>query len=261
MESAVTVSDYDRPGVIVVTLNRPERHNALNRQLIGELTTVFATLGKRQDVRAVVLTGAGRSFCAGADLQGTKRTAEAGFDLALEEGQSLFDLLTAIDTFPLPVIGRINGSAIGGGMGLLSCCDIAVGVDRAVFGFSEARLGLIPAVISPFVVSKIGWSGARELFLTAERFDAARAREIGLLHWIVSETELNDRMAERIDHLLLGAPGAQKAVKRLMRASLSLSREEMRGFTSDLFARRITSQEGREGIQAFLEKRAPDWIS
>jgi len=260
MEPAVKLYAHDRPGVLVVALNRPKKHNALDPRLIRELTAAFHSLRQREDIRVVVLTGEGRSFCAGADLQSTKDNSEAGFDLALEAGQGLFDLMMAVDSCPFPLIGRINGSAIGGGIGLVSCCDMAVAVDRAKFGFSEVRLGLIPAVISPFVLSKISASQIRQLYLTGERFDAMSARAFGLLHWVVREDDLDETVDRRLDHLLRGAPGAQRDVKRLLGRFSATSRQELRGFTSDLFARRIISREGREGIHAFLEKRRPDWI-
>lgn len=259
MEAAVIVRAHERPGVFVVAMNRPGQHNALNRQLIGELTNSFRSLAKREDARVIVFTGNGRSFCAGADLQSTAATADAGYDPALDDGQKLFDLMTAVDSCPVPVIGRVNGSAIGGGMGLVCCCDIVVAVDRARFGFSEVRLGLIPAVISPFVLAKIGQSRARELFLTGERFGAQRAAEIDLVHWVVPEDDLDEAIAERVDQLLLGAPGAQVAAKKLLREAVSRSSETMRTYTSDLFARRVVSREGQEGIHAFLENRRPDW--
>jgi methylglutaconyl-CoA hydratase len=259
MEPAVIVEAHERPGVFVVALNRPEQHNALNRRLIGELTTTFRSFANREDVRAIVFTGNGRSFCAGADLQSTMATANAGYDLAREDGQKLFDLMKAVDSCPVPVIGRVNGAAIGGGMGLVCCCDIVVAADRARFAFSEVRLGLIPAVISPFVLAKIDQSQARELFLTGERFDTQRAREIGLVHWVAPAEDLDEKIAERVDQLLLGAPGAQAAAKKLLREAASRPHDTMHSYTSDLFARRVVSQEGQEGIRAFFEKRRPDW--
>ncbi|UCG22788.1 MAG: enoyl-CoA hydratase/isomerase family protein [Chloroflexota bacterium] len=260
MEPAVAVSTDHRPGVVTVTMNRPGEHNALNDQLIEELTGAFHSLADQEDVRVIILTGNGRSFCAGADLKNTKAVAEAGFDRALAIGHAIFDLMCAVDSCPIPVIARVNGSAIGGGMGLVCSSDIAVTVGRAKFGFSEVRLGLMPAVISPFVLAKIGASKVRELFLTGERFDANQASEIGLVHWVVPEDQLDEKVAERAEQLLLGAPGAQSAVKLLLKEFISLPADEARSFTSDLFARRIVSDEGREGISAFLEKRKPDWI-
>ncbi len=260
MEPAVIVTAHERPGVFVVALNRPGQHNALNRRLIGELTTTFRSFAQRDDVRAIVFTGNGRSFCAGADLQSTIVTANAGHAIAREDGQRLFDLMTAVDSCPVPVIGRVNGSAIGGGMGLVCCCDIVVAVDRARFAFSEVRLGLIPAVISPFVLAKIDKSVTRELFLTGERFGAQQAAEIGLVQWVVPEEDLDKKIAERLDQLLLGAPGAQVAAKMLLRQTAFRTNESMRAYTSDLFAGRVVSPEGQEGIRAFLEKRRPDWI-
>ena len=260
MEPAVTVGANHQPGVVTVTMNRPREHNALNRQLIEELTSAFRELAERKNVRVVILTGSGRSFCAGADLNNTEAVAETGYDQALDAGRAIFDLMWTVDSCPIPVIARVNGSAIGGGMGLVCCSDIAVAVDRAKFGFTEVRLGMIPAVISPFVQSKIGASKVRELFLTGERFDASQASEIGLVHWVVPEAELDEKIAERTEQLLLGAPGAHTAVKSLLRQAKSLPKDAARDHTSELFAKRIVSQEGREGIRAFLEKRSPEWV-
>jgi methylglutaconyl-CoA hydratase len=160
---------------------------------------------------------------------------------------------------PAPVIGRVNGSAIGGGLGLVGCCDIVVAVERARFGFSEVRLGLIPAVISPFVLTKISQSQARELFLTGERFGAHHARQLGLVHSVTQEDTLDEKISELVNQLLLGAPGAQTAVKTLLREAATQPSDNLRAYTSDLFARRVVSREGQEGIQAFLKKRKPDW--
>ena len=261
MEAAVMASATHRPEVVTVTMNRPGEHNALNTQLITELTNTFHSLADRKnDVRVVILTGNGRSFCAGADLKDAQSASLAGYNPALGEGKKIFDLMSAVDSCPIPVIGRVNGSAFGGGMGLICCCDIVVAVDRAQFGFSEVRLGLIPAVISPFVLSKIGASRARELFLTGERFNVQQATEIGLVHWVVPEAELDQKVAERTEQLLPGAPGAQAAVKSLLREVTSQSRDKARSYTSDCFARRIVSNEGREGIGAFLDRRRPEWL-
>ena len=167
--------------------------------------------------------------------------------------------MMAVANCPLPVVGRINGAAIGGGVGLVSCCDIAVAVERAKFGFSEVRLGLVPAVISPFGIAKIGFAKARELFLTGERFDANLAKDIGLVHYVVDEGRLDNKVDELVQKLLLGAPGAQADVKELLDSILYRPKIEMRGYTSELFARRWDSAEAQEGITAYLEKRKPYW--
>jgi methylglutaconyl-CoA hydratase len=245
--------------VVTVALNRPEQHNAFNGDMIAELTAVFRELDGRDDVRAVILTGNGRSFCAGADVATMRAAADYTFEQNVADGHAIFDLMAAVDGCRKPVVGRVNGAAIGGGGGLVSCCDIVVAVERARFGFSEARLGIVPAVISPFVLAKIGPTHGRELFLTGERFDAARARHIGLIHHVVAEEMLDDKVQERVAELLQAAPGAQAQVKELVRAVAYRPKDELRDFTTKAIARRRASDEGREGLSAFLEKRAPWW--
>jgi len=245
--------------VLTVSLNRPEQHNAFNPKLISRLTEVFRTVTNRNDIRVVILTGSGRSFSAGADLTAMMDITRHTFDQAHIDGQAIFDLMMAVDECSQPIIGRINGSALGGGLGLVSCCDIAVAVDRAEFGFSETRLGLVPAIISPFVISKIGSSWARELFLTGEHFRAEFAQKIGLVHHVATEDQLDDVVNERVQQLHMAAPGAQVEAKKLIRQQQGLSKAEMRAFTENLFARRWLSDEGKEGVNAFLEKRKPAW--
>ncbi len=247
-------------GVAAVTLNRPGSHNALTTEMIAELTALFRELEVAEGVRVVVLTGAGRSFCAGADLAAMRAAADYTFAQNVADGEAIYDLMEAVNGCPRPVVGRINGAAIGGGVGLVACCDIAVAVERAVFAFSEVRLGIVPAVISPFVLAKIGPSAARELFLTGERFSAARARDIGLVHHVApDEAALDETVRERIAALLQAAPGAQADAKALIREVAWPRRADMRSLTSQLIARRRASDEGREGMNSFLEKRPPSW--
>jgi methylglutaconyl-CoA hydratase len=227
--------------------------------MIEALTAGFQDLGQRDDVRVIVLTGSGRSFCAGADVSYMRSTADFTFEENRVDGQAIFDLMMAVDSCPKPVMGRINGAAIGGGAGLVACCDIAVAVDRAKFAFSEVRLGIVPAVISPFVVAKIGAGNSRELFLTGERILASRAAEIGLVQQVTAEADLDAVVNERVEQLLQAAPGAQAEAKALIRSVANQPKEAMRDFTADLIARRRASNEGREGMSAFLEKRRPNW--
>ena len=245
--------------VLTVTLNRPELHNALNPALIAGLTHAFAERAQAPDVRVVVLTGSGRSFCAGADLAAMRAAADYTFEENVADGGAIFDLMLAIDRCPRPVIARVNGPAIGGGVGLVCCCDIVMAVERAVFAFSETRLGIVPAVISPFVLARIGPSAARELFLTGERFDAHHAQAIGLVGHVVAEAELDTAVAERVGQLLQAAPGAQTAAKGLIRAVAFQPKESLRETTAATIAARRASDEGREGMSAFLEKRNPWW--
>lgn len=253
--------DLDRSGpIFTVTLNRPDSHNALTPQMIGELTETFQRLGAEEEVRIVVLTGRGRSFCAGADLGHMRAAADDTFEENVASAQAIYDLMHAVDRCPRPVLGRINGAAIGGGAGLVSCCDVAIATKSAIFAFSEVRLGILPAVISPFVLAKIGAGAARELFLTGERFPAERARQIGLVHHVVpDEAALDEKVSERLEQLLQAAPGAQAAAKTLIRTVAQEPPEEIRAYTSLLIARRRASEEGREGMSAFLEKRDPWW--
>jgi methylglutaconyl-CoA hydratase len=228
--------------------------------MVAELTAVFREISQREDIRLVVLTGNGRSFCAGADLTAMRAAADFTYEQNIADGEAIFDLMAAIDGCPKPVIGRINGAAIGGGAGLVSCCDYVVAVEQAKFGFSEARLGIVPAVISPFVLAKIGAAHGRVLFMTGERFDAHHAQRIGLVHEVVAgEGELDAKVAERIHEFLQAAPGAQAAVKELIRAVASQPKEDMRPYTTNLIAQRRASAEGREGMSSFLQKRPPKW--
>jgi methylglutaconyl-CoA hydratase len=255
-----------RDSILSVALNRPQQHNALNPGMIHALTAVFRETAEREDVRVIILTGRGQSFCAGADLEFMRAAAQFSFDQSVAEGEAIYDLMLAVNECPKPVIGRINGAAIGGGLGLVSCCDITVAVEAARFGLSEVRLGLLPAVISPFVLSKIGETHARELFLTGERFDAHHARHIGLIHHIVSEENLDAAVDERVHQLLQAAPGAQAAAKQLIRgvsgrrqARSQPGEAGLRAHTAQLIASRRASTEGQEGMSAFLEKRKPSW--
>ena len=245
--------------VLTVALNRPQSHNAFTPEMTAVLRDTFQELDARDDVRVVVLTGNGRSFCAGADLSFMRAAADYDFDQNVADGEAIFDLMLMIDRCRKPIVGRINGAAIGGGVGLVSCCDIVVAVERARFGLSEVRLGLVPAVISPFVLAKIGPNNGRQLFLTGERFDAQQAHQIGLVHHIVPEAQLDEKVSERVNQLLQAASGAQAAAKTLIRTVAYQTPETVREYTSRLIAQRRASEEGREGMNAFLEKRAPFW--
>ena len=250
-----------RNAVAIVVLNRPEVHNAFNETLIAELTTALRALDDDSTVRAVVLAGAGESFCAGADLNWMKKMA--GFSPAqnLADAQTLAAMLSTLDTLSKPTIARVHGAVFGGGVGLVACCDIAIGTQDAVFSFSEARLGLIPATISPYVIEAIGARAARRYFLTAERFTAAEAYRLGLLHDLALPEELDARVNELLGTLLTAGPRAQAECKLLLRAIAK------RPVDADLIAdtaRRIArvrgSPEGREGIAAFLAKRKAAWV-
>jgi methylglutaconyl-CoA hydratase len=243
-----------------VTLNRPELHNALNDALIGEIRDVFGALAAAEGVRVVVLTGAGLSFCAGADLGWMQRAVDYSVEENLADALNLVAMLTAIDTCPKPVVARVNGAALAGGAGLVAACDIAIAAETARFGFTEARLGLTPATISPYVVRKIGESQARALFLTAERFEAPRAAAIGLVHQVVPAEELDATVERTVRNLLAGGPQALAENKALLAGIRTREGDALGRFTAEMIARLRTSPEGQEGLRAFLEKRTPGWM-
>ena len=250
----------ERQGPIArVTFARPDVRNALNARMIAELTTAFAALSSDESVRAVVLQGAGASFSGGADINYMR----AGLDLGEKENEAdalrLSDMFASIDRCAAPVIARVHGAALGGGSGIVAACDIVIAADDAVFGFTEARLGIVPAVISPFVLRKIGRSHARALFLTGERFDSARALRIGLVHEAVPAAGLDAAVARTIDAILACGPQATRVAKTIVRTVSMMSAEEARAWTAQTIAKRRASDEGQEGLRAFLEKRKPDW--
>jgi methylglutaconyl-CoA hydratase len=243
-----------------VTLNRPDSHNALTPDMIVTLRQQFEALGEADDVRVILLRGAGRSFCAGADLEAMRAAADYSFEQNVDDGKAIFDLMRAVALCPKPVVGGVQGAAIGGGAGLASCCDITVAVRGTIFAFSEVRLGIIPAVISPFVITKMKPDAVRELFLTGERFDAVQAQKAGLVQHLVDTPEdLEEAVQARVGLLRQAAPGAQAAVKELLREIAGLPMSELRTYTSNFIAARRASDEGREGMSAFLEKRKPRW--
>lgn len=250
-----------REGVATVTLDRPEVHNAFNPALIEELTRCFAALGGDAGVRAVVLTGAGRSFSAGADIEAMRQSLDLTPAENVADAERLAALFATIDRCPKPVVARVNGAAIGGGVGLVAVCDVAVAAEGTRFAFSEVRLGIAPAVIGPYVVRRIGPGHARALFLTGARFDAARAREIGLVHRVVPAEGLDAAVAEVVAALLAGGPAAQAAIKALLADLPGLEEAGARAYTTDLIARLRTGAEGQEGLRAFLEKRPAAWAN
>jgi methylglutaconyl-CoA hydratase len=240
----------DRDGhVLRVTLSRPERRNAFDAALIAELAEAFADVG---DARAVVLSGEGPSFCAGADVEWQRASIDLSYDENVEDAMRLYRMLEAIDTCRAPVVCLAHGYALGGGSGLVACADVAVAATDAEFGFTEVRLGIIPAVISPFVLPKVG-AHARRYFLTGERFGAEVALRIGLVHEVAEDGE--GAVAAIVEALVAGGPEAVREAKRL-------ARERPRGVeAAQIAAARRTSEEGQDGLRAFLEKRPPAWAS
>ena len=248
-------------GIAAITLNRPEVHNAFNETLIAELTAALRGLGADATVRAVVLVGAGASFCAGADLNWMKQMATFSRAQNVADAKALADMLMTLNRLPKPTIARVHGAAFGGGVGLVACCDIAIGTPDAVFALSEARLGLIPATISPYVVEAIGVRAARRLFLTAERFTAAEAFRLGLLHELAAASELNERIDAVLGLLVKAGPEAQAECKTLLRAVAHRGIDaELIADTAERIATVRSSAEGKEGIAAFLAKRSAAWV-
>ncbi len=248
---------HDGP-VARVTLNRPDVRNAFNEELIAELTAWTEARGWGE-ARVVVMAGAGRVFCAGADLAWMSKMVGYSREENVRDARALGRLLEALDAMPVPLIGRVHGAALGGGTGLAAVCDIVVAADDAVFGFTEAKLGIVPAVISPFVLARIGQSAARELFLTAARFPAARAKEIGLVHAVAAAPDLDTVIDAYIRELLTSAPGAIAGAKALIAEVAGRSPVEVGDVTAETIARHRVSDEGQAGMRAFLEKRKPTW--
>jgi methylglutaconyl-CoA hydratase len=258
MASYLQIERVDK--VVTVRLNRPDKHNAFDETLIADLTQAFRHLAGDVAARAVVLAANGPSFSAGADLDWMKRMSALGREENERDSLLLADLMAAIDRCPKPVVGLIEGPAFGGGVGLVACCDIAIATTKASFCLSEVRLGLIPAVISPYVAAAIGPRACRRYFLTAEKFDAATAERLGLVHRVVAPDALADARDEIIGHLLKGGPSALAAAKDLIqRVSYAKIDEALRRDTAWRIADARASAEGKEGIAAFLEKRKSNW--
>jgi methylglutaconyl-CoA hydratase len=250
-----TVAFTFADGVARVTLARPDVRNAFNANVIAELRAAFERIAAADDVRAVVLAGEGKVFCGGADVNWMRESLDLSFEANAIDAERMSDMFRAIDNCPRPVIARIQGAALGGGAGLAAVCDIAIAADDAAFGFTEVKLGIIPAVISPFVLAKIGASHARALFLTGERFDAARAARIGLVHQVVAAGALDDAVDRCIAEICSAGPYAVSAAKLLVRRVLDATYEESRSITTRAIADQRISPEGQEGLRAFLERR------
>ncbi len=255
----IVVTKKDREAVLRITFNRPEIHNAFNSEAILELTDAFDRVKADDSVRVVVLTGEGKSFCAGADINWLREIIRYSFDQNLEESLQLAEVLYKIYTLPKPTIAMVNGTAIGGGTGFLSVCDIAVAAEEAKFGLSEVKIGLVPATISPYVVRKIGESKAREYFLTGQRISAQKALEIGLINEVVPRKKLEERIEELIEQFLASGPEAIASCKELILNVPRMSLDDVKEYTARLIANLRISEEGQEGMSAFLEKRKPRW--
>jgi methylglutaconyl-CoA hydratase len=246
-----------------LTLSRPDVRNAFNEHVIAELTEWAAQTREaalRHDLRVVVVAGAGKVFCAGADVTWMSKTVRYSEEENLRDAMAMSRMFAAINQLPVAVIGRIQGAALGGGAGLAAVCDIAVAEEGALFGFTETKLGILPAVISPFALAKIGQSAARELFLTGARFPAARAKAIGLIHDVVAIEELDTAVDRYVQELLSAGPEAVAAAKALIPSVWGRPIAEAMPITAAAIAARRVSPEGQEGLRAFLEKRKPAWI-
>lgn len=251
-------------GVARLALARPAVHNAFDAALIAALNAALDTLAADDRVRALVLTGQGSTFSAGADLHWMRDMAKASEAENLADSLELARLMRGLNFFPKPTIARVNGSAYGGGVGLVACCDIAIGVEGAKFSLSEAKLGLVPAVISPYVVAAMGSRQARKLFQTAEVFEAPEAQRIGLLHRCVPAAELDEAIDRELHWLGKGGPIAQTEAKALALRMGGMTRNDAERIDSEnarLIARLRVSPEGQEGLAAFLDKRAPRWVN
>jgi len=245
--------------LLTIALNRPEVHNAFNENMITELQEVIDHTVREARARVVILTGTGRSFCAGADLNWMRRVKDYSYEENLAESKRLADLMYAIYTLPMPAIARVNGAAIGGGTGLLAACDVVIAAETAKFSLSEVKLGLVPAVISPYVIRRVGESRCRQLMLSGERFKAERARRYGLVNTAVPIEDLDDAVEEQTAQLLTSGPEALKTCKELLRRIPLMGFQEARDYTAEVIARLRMSPEGQEGMAAFLEKRKPEW--
>jgi len=244
-----------------ITMNRPDIHNAFDELLIEELTSAFRAVDP-ETTRAVVLTGAGQSFSAGADLNWMKKMAKYTREQNLQDSQRLFDMVNAVHKCPVPVVGRVNGSAFGGGTGLVAACDIAFAVSSAKFGLTEASLGLIPAVIAKSVMDKIGKANCARFFVTAERFPAQTAKQIGLINEVVdNEAALDALVTETTDKISRNSPQAVRKCKEIIESVARLSLEQCRELTTHAIAEVRVSKEGQEGLSAFLERRPPAWLA
>jgi methylglutaconyl-CoA hydratase len=251
---------FDASGpAIWVTLNRDDVRNAFNGRMLADLLDAFETAPKVPGGRVVVLTGVGSAFCAGADLNWMRAVRDFTYEQNLEESNQVSAVMRAIYDCPLPTIARVNGPAIGGGAGLVACCDLAVAAESARFSLSEVKLGLIPSCISPYVIRKIGEGNARELFLTGERISARKAREIGLVNEEAKEGELDVVVAKWVNQLVTSGPVAIAKCKELIRNVPQMDLDEAGPYTAEMIAKMRTSEEGQEGMAAFLEKRKPKW--
>ncbi len=255
-----TIEYQKKDSVGRIDFNRPEIHNAFNSTVIREMLDLFGKLEQDADLRLVVLSGKGKSFCAGADLNWMRSVITQSFEQNLAESNELADLFYKIYTFKRPIIGKINGAAIGGGTGFVAVCDIAIAARSAKFSFSEVKIGVVPACIGPYVIRKMGEGKARELFITGERMLAERAFQVGLVNKVVDDDQLDAEVDKLVSSVLSSGPEAVAMAKKLVSEVPSMTPEQFKPYTAEMIARLRVSDEGQEGMDAFLNKRPPKWV-
>jgi methylglutaconyl-CoA hydratase len=254
-----TIEVSRKKDTVFVTLNRPELHNAMNEQLMKELTNSFIDFTDDKSIQSIVLSGKGKSFCAGADLNWMKSMVNFSKEENIKDSKLLLDLFETIYRCPKPVIGRINGHAFGGGIGLIAVCDITITIPGLKFAFSEANLGIIPSVISTFVAPRINPANMRRLFITAERFDSTIAHEIGLIDFIVPSDELDSKVEFYLEQVKSSGPTAIKEIKLLIKNLNEMNSDNYKKYTVEKISELRVSEEGQDGINAFLNKTKPKW--
>jgi methylglutaconyl-CoA hydratase len=254
-----TLDIQKKQDVITIYLNRPDVHNAMNEQLMKDLTSYFKRIYNDIDIRIIVLTGKGKSFCAGADLNWMKSMANYSLEENIQDSKLLSNLFEAIYNCPKPVIAKINGHAFGGGLGLFAVCDIAIAVPNCKFAFSEVKLGIIPSVISTYIARRLNFSNMRRLFITGERFNSEYAEKIGLIDFVVEDEEIDNLIQKYVDILKSSGPIAIKEIKRLINACETMDIEKYKKYTIETISKLRVSEEGQDGINAFLEKRKTKW--
>ncbi len=259
MDNYNVISIEKKNKIIKIILNRPEIHNAFNDLMIDELSHAINVIKDDHEIRVVIITGAGKSFCAGADLNWMKKIINYSYEDNLKESLKLAELFDSIYNLPKPTIAKVNGAAIGGGTGLVAVCDIVIALENALFSLSEVKLGLVPACISPYVLKKIGEGGCRELFLTGKRISAYEAKEYGLVNLVTKEEELDKTIEEYQNLLLSSGPNAISICKQLLQKVSNMTPEQYKKYTAEVIASLRISEEGQEGMNAFLEKRKPKW--
>lgn len=258
--SYTTIAFETRDEVVNVSFNRPEIHNAFNSTVISEMLDLFKKIGQSKSLRVVTLSGKGKSFCAGADLNWMRGVISQSFEQNLAEANALAELFYTIYTLRQPVIARVNGAAIGGGTGFVAVCDFAIAARSATFSFSEVKIGVVPACIGPYVVKKIGEGKSRELFITGERMTAERALQVGLVNKMVEDVELDDAVDSCVNSILSSGPEAVAMAKKLVAEVPNMTPSQFKPFTAEMIARLRISDEGQEGMDAFLNKRTPKWV-